>query len=124
MEDHRQSLRPAIVVERPAATAPERFQNEVLRPILKMQHALLGAIFRHFMALRKLRFQELPRPEQSRQIERSLQQDTRLRNQLLGAVIGQFTLAEYEIFLLQEAEATRRIISMLAERLRSQTDEL
>jgi hypothetical protein len=124
MEDHRQSLRPAIVVEHPAATAPERFQNEVLRPILKMQHALLGAIFRQFMVRRKLRFQEMPRSEQLRQIERSLQQDTHLRHQLLGAVIGQFTLAEYEAFLQQEAEATRRIVTMLVERLRSQAAEL
>ena len=124
MPDTRKSIRPAIAVEKPAETAEESFQNEVLRPILKLQNELLLAIFRHFMEKRKTAFHKMPRLRQLQQIEQSLSKDNSLRKLLLGAVIGQFTPEEYDTFLHQEAEATRRIMAMMAQRLQDQVESV
>ena len=124
MPDTRKSIRPAIAVEKPAETAEESFQNEVLRPILKLQNELLLAIFRHFMEKRKIAFHKMPRLRQLQQIEQSLSKDNSLRKLLLGAVIGQFTPEEYDTFLHQEAEATRRIMAMMAQRLQDQVESV
>ncbi|MCB9289120.1 MAG: glyoxalase [Lewinellaceae bacterium] len=118
MPDKRKDIRPLVPMEKEAVTEAERFQNETLRPILKMQHDLLAAIFRRMMAKRRIPFDSLPQQKQEQQIDHSLSQDNRLRFLLLGAVIGQFTAEEYEQFLEMEPEATRRIMSMLAERLK------
>ena len=119
MSDQRTAIRPLIITEKDATTEAERFQNETLRPILKMQNDLLTAIFRRFMAKRKVPFDSFSPPRKEQQIEHSLSKDNRLRGLLLGVVIGQFTIGEYEQFLSQESEATRRIMSMMAERLKS-----
>ncbi|MCB9301887.1 MAG: hypothetical protein H6566_14665 [Lewinellaceae bacterium] len=124
MPDTRKSIRPAIAVEKPAETAEESFQNEVLRPILKLQNELLLAIFRHFMEKRKTAFHKMPRLRQLQQIEQSLSKDNSLRKLLLGAVIGQFTPEEYDVFLQQESEATRRIMAMMAQRLQDQVESV
>ena len=124
MPDTRKSIRPAIAVEKPAETAEESFQNEVLRPILKLQNELLLAIFRHFMEKRKTAFHKMPRLRQLQQIEQILSKDNSLRKLLLGAVIGQFTPEEYDTFLHQEAEATRRIMAMMAQRLQDQVESV
>ena len=119
MPDQRTAIRPLIPTEKEATTKAERFQNETLRPILKMQNDLLVAIFHNGMAKRKILFDGLSRQKQEQQIDHSLSKDNRLRFLLVGTVIGQFTPEEYERFLAMEAEATRRIMSMMAERLKS-----
>ena len=53
MSDARRALRPTIATA-PAATADERFQNTALRPVLKLQHDLLLAVFRHYLTKRKV----------------------------------------------------------------------
>jgi hypothetical protein len=119
MPDQRTTIRPTIITEKEATTEAERFQNETLRPILKMQNDLLSAIFNRMMARRKVPFDSFSTPRKEQQIEHSLSKDNRLRGLLLGVVIGQFTIGEYEQFLSQESEATRRIMTMMAERLKS-----
>ena len=120
MPDDRQSIRPAVLTEGPAVSEAERFQNAVLRPILKLQNDLLVAIFRRFMVRRKVSFESFSPQKKQEQISRSLSKDTRLRMTLLGAVIGHFTVEEYETFLGEEPELTRRTMEMMAERLQDQ----
>ena len=117
MSDDRQSIRPSVITEDSAVSDAERFQNEVLRPILKLQHDLLAAVFLHYMAKRKIAFANLPHPKQLEQIAQSLSKDNRLRMTLLGAVIGHFTTEEYQTFRAHESELTRRTMEMMAVRL-------
>ncbi len=124
MEDNRRGIRPEVTVEQTAATPAERFQNEVLRPILKMQNGLLITVFRHFMEKRKARFQAMPRAAQLEQIGNSLSKDHHLRSLMLGLVIGQFTVEEYGDYLRFEAEASRRIMSMIVQRLEGQVGDI
>ena len=91
-------LRPAI----PAAsvtdntTDEERFQNETLRPILKLQNPLLLALFRQYIQRRKNEFYRLPEPQRPTYVQQALQKDAALRNTLKGAVVGHFTEAEWK----------------------------
>jgi hypothetical protein len=120
MPDPRLSIRPNVPTEDQESTDAERFQNTTLRPVLKMQNDLLVAIFRHFMDKRKIKFDGLSPQQRETQIEHSVSKDKRLRFQLLGAVIGQFTTEEYAAYLQMEREAVRRTSSMLVERLKDQ----
>lgn len=119
-ESARLALRPAIPQLSPAQSTAEQFQNETLRPILKLQNELIIQLFRHFLQKRKVRLQGLS-PEQGNEwIANSIRKDNRLRNLLLGLVIGQFTPRELDTFFTIETEARRRTFDLLIQRLQSQ----
>ena len=91
-----------------------------MRPILKLQNELIIQLFRHFLQKRKVRLQGLS-PEQGNEwIANSIRKDNRLRNLLLGLVIGQFTPQELDTFFAIEMEARRRTFDLLIQRLQSQ----
>jgi hypothetical protein len=119
-DDQKISIRPEVLTKDIESTPAERFQNTTLRPVLKLQNELLQAVFLHMMDKRKVNFKQQPPKDQAAQIEHSLSKDKRLRFQLLGVVIGQFTTEEYANFLELEQEAPRRIFTMMAQRLRDE----
>lgn len=124
MTANRTLIRPTIAVDKPAATLMEAFQNEVLRPIIKMQNDLVLDIYRHFLLKRKVPFNGMSIPKRKDWIAQSLSKDNRLRGIMLGAVIGHFTKDEWEFFALQEGEVRRRIINLITQRLQSQMKAL
>jgi hypothetical protein len=95
----------------------EVFQNQTLRPILKLQHDLLIAIFKHQIMVRKNAFYNLPEKSRSEYISHTLKNDLKFKNRLIGVIIGHFTLEEYSFFENNEAELTRRITDLLIQRL-------
>ena len=117
-------LRPAIsTIESGSEANPaEIFQNETLRPILKMQNELLLAVFRNYIEKRKGVFHGLITGAKMEYIEKSIRNDQKFRNFLVGLITGHFTLEEYTSFEKNTAELTRRIVTMLTERLQSQID--
>jgi hypothetical protein len=117
MEDLKKTIRPAIVTEKVAETGSEKFQNEVLRPILKLQNDLLLAIVRHFLQKRKVKFEILSKQARLDWIAHSLRNDLRMRDLLLGTIIGHFTNEEWQVFQSDEAELTRRITEMMTRRI-------
>lgn len=124
MTANRTLIRPTIHVDKPAATTMEAFQNDVLRPIIKMQNDLLISIYKHFLAKRKVPFDGMSIPKRHDWIEKSLSKDNRLRGIMLGTVIGHFTDEEWAYFAEQEGEVRRRIISLITQRLQSQDKSL
>ena len=100
--------------------AEEHFQNETLRPIIKWQNALLVFHFKAYAIRRSLSLNELSRQKLEDIIEQALSKDAALRNQMLGIVIGFFTLSEYEQYLEMDRPLNRRIIQMIKERLKDQ----
>ena len=70
----------------------ERFQNETLRPILKMQNPLFIAVFKNYIKKHKNSFYELGLEKRLQYIEHAVQRDVKFRNSLKGVVIGQFTV--------------------------------
>lgn len=124
MSDPKLTIRPDIPGLDPAATPMERFQNETLRPILKMQNDLLLAVFANYLRGKKVPFQQFSKARQLEWIENCLQKDQRLRQLLLGAVIGLFTLEEWQTYESSSAELSRRTITMLIQRLQNQLSGL
>lgn len=122
--DPRLSIRPLVSTEPSTESTAEQFQNDTLRPILKMQNELLVEMYRHFLLKRKVKFQGMSLPQRSQWIAESLSKDNRLRGILLGMVIGQFTTTELAQFIEMEGELRRRIISLITQRLQSQMKAL
>ncbi|MGM0634802.1 MAG: glyoxalase [Bacteroidota bacterium] len=95
----------------------ERFQNETLRPIAKFQHHLLMAVFQHYIKLRKNVFHQLNQENQLAYIEKSIKNDSRLRNQIQGIFIALFTEKEYQLYIESVSVYNKRIHHLCIERL-------
>ena len=95
----------------------ERFQNEVLRPIIKMQNNLLVAFFNNYIRNRKIKFNKLEAEFQENKINSILTKDINFKNILLGSIIGHFNKNEIKIYLKSKSELNKRIIQMVKQRL-------
>ena len=109
--------RPLVATEPTAVSPAEQFQNQTIRPILKLLDGSIRALWHHHWPKRKTPFDRLSKPDQMAYIERTVRDDTRLRLTLVGMVLGQFTAEEWPVFTADEAEITRRIVSLLIQRL-------
>ncbi len=112
-------IRPALSLDTAQSTPEEAFQNQTLRPILKMQHPLLAGLFKAYIHKRKDAYFLLSRSGRLAWIAHSVRTDLRFRNLLVGTVIGHFTEKELEDYLAHEPENMRRIVSLLVQRLQS-----
>ncbi|MEO0338396.1 MAG: hypothetical protein AAF242_04205 [Bacteroidota bacterium] len=122
--DPRVTIRPEVSTAKTATSEAEQFQNQVLRPIIKMQNDLLVNIYRHFLLKRKVKFSGMSVEARTKWIEQSVSKDNRLRGLLLGMVIGHFTQEEFQQFLDMEGEVRRRITNLITQRLQSQMKTL
>ncbi len=102
----------------------ERFQNETLRPILKLQNPLLLALFRQYIQRRKNEFYQLPEPQRPTYVQQAVQKDATLRNTLKGVIIGHFTDAEWEQYATLSRPLDKRLLQLAIQRLQSQLEEL
>jgi len=119
-------LRPGIasISQESMTSVAEHFQNETLRPILKLQNDLLLDVFKHYIQKRKGGFYELPANKRPAWIEHNVRKDLKFRNFLTGLVAGHFTRQEWETYSAEEAELTRRTVDMIVQRLCGQVGEL
>ena len=113
------AIRPSIpnIMEEQAVSSQERFQNLVLRPILKLQHELLTALFIHYLHKHKIVFFELSNLKKQAFIQQAVQRDSKFRNLLVGTIVGQFTIEEYQQFIQDERRLTKRMMDMCKKRL-------
>ena len=95
----------------------ERFQNEILRPIIKMQNNLLVVLFKNYIRNRKIEFNKLKAEVQENKINSILTKDINFKNILLGIIIGHFNKNEIKIYLKSKSELNKRIIQMVKQRL-------
>jgi hypothetical protein len=102
----------------------ERFQNETLRPILKLQNPLLIEVFQNYIQKRKGVFYELSVEKKLDYIESSLIKDQKFRNSVKGMLIGHFTVAEYVIYKQQSSSLNKRMMNLVIERLKDQVQLL
>ncbi len=113
-------LRPIITFEVEANGEVEKFQNDVLRPILKLQNDLLVQIFIQYCHQRKGGFFKLADKDKLLYIDQTIRKDMKFKHYLEGVIAGHFTLDEYLLFLGNEEELTKRMIHLLIQRLQSQ----
>lgn len=102
------------------SSAEERFQNQTLRPILKLQNELLLEVFINYAKIQKGVFFELSLSKKQLYIENALQKDLKFSNSLKGMIIGLFTIAEYKEYSLNTSNINKRIGNLLMERFKSQ----
>ncbi|MBB6003909.1 glyoxalase [Arcicella rosea] len=119
-EENLRKIRPTINLEIQAESEVEQFQNEVLRPILKLQNDLLMQVFIQYCHQRKGLFFKLSEKDKSLYIDQSIRKDMKFKHYLEGIIAGHFTLEEYQLFLQNEEELTKRMIHLLIQRLQSQ----
>jgi hypothetical protein len=94
----------------------ERFQNEAIRPIIKMQHNLLIILFQNYLKHRKINFTNLKKEKQKERINIILTKDTNFKNILLGIIIGHFSKNELIFYTKNTSELKRRIIEIVNQR--------
>jgi len=114
-------LRPLIptISEKNITSSAELFQNKTLRPILKLQNDLLIAIFKQYTIQRKNIFPTLSEEKQLEYIENNIRKDLKFRSLLIGTIVGQFTLEEWDLYIQNENELRKRLVNMLVERVKS-----
>lgn len=109
---------------RPEMCADERFQNQTLRPIIKFQNDLFLAVFRNYIRKHKNAYHNLNQEERGQYIVTAIQRDIKFRNALKGMIIGQFTIEEYEQYILNSSSLNKRMMNMVIERLKDQMQVL
>ncbi|MFL1012851.1 glyoxalase [Flavisericum labens] len=98
----------------------ERFQNLVLRPVIKFQNDLFIEVFRNYITKHKSVFYDMSLEKRQLYIENAIQKDMKLRNSMKGMVIGQFTVDEYLIYIQNSSALNKRMMNLVKERLLSQ----
>lgn len=108
----------------PEMSADEYFQNNTLRPVIKLQNELLLAAFCNYATKHKGHFYELSPEKKMGYIENAIQKDIKFRNSLKGMIIGQFTVPEYETYIQNSSALNKRMMNMVIERLKDQLQGL
>lgn len=98
----------------------EHFQNQTLRPVIKLQNDLLVEAFKNYANKHKGVFYELSLEKKFHYIERAIQKDIKFRNSLKGMIIGQFTVKEYKDYITNSSALNKRMMNMVVERLKDQ----
>ncbi len=98
----------------------EQFQNQTLRPILKLQNDLFIEVFKNHISKHKNDFYSYSVEKKMQFIENIIQKDIKFRNSLKGMVIGLFTIEEYATYIRNSSSLNKRMMNMLIERLKSQ----
>jgi hypothetical protein len=102
------------------SSSEELFQNEVLRPILKLQNDLFIASFLNYISKYKRDFYSKTVENKLAVIENAIQKDIKFRNALKGMIIGLFTTDEYALYIQNSSSLNKRMMNLLIERLKSQ----
>ncbi len=98
----------------------ESFQNKTLRPILKFQNDLLIESFKNYISTHKNIYYSYSVEKKLAFIENVFQRDIQYRNIAKGMVIGLFTIEEFQEYNTNVSNYNKRMVTMIAERLKSQ----
>jgi len=113
------ALRPDIpsIKRIESMTDVEKFQNDVIRPILKYQHDVIVGYAISKAVDRNSKFANLTAIEKERYLDKVTLKDSKIKQALNGMVIGLMTIEEMNKYLAIESEYKRRINTMIRERI-------
>lgn len=106
------------------SSSDEIFQNQVLRPILKLQNDLFIASFINHLGKNRIDFTSFSVEKKLMTIENAIQKDIKFRNALKGMIIALFTADEYAFYIKNSSDLNKRMMGMLIERLKNQVQLL
>ena len=95
----------------------ELFQNEVLRPILKMQHDITLKLFSRHIDNLGIVWNDLKKSKKNLCVENQLSKNIQFKNLVIGIVVGQFNELEMNKYLLNSREYNKRILQMTVQRI-------
>jgi len=102
------------------SSADELFQNQTIRPILKLQNDLFIAVFINYVKKNKADFYSYAVEKKIQTIENSIQKDIKFRNSLKGIIMALFTIEEYDTYIQNSSSLNKRMMNLLIDRLKSQ----
>lgn len=102
----------------------EKFQNEIIRPIIKMQHNLLIGFFKNYLQKRKIDFSILTEREKRSKVSSIFKTDNNYKNITLGFVLGQFSMDEFNVYTNNSSEINKRILQIIAQRIKDSISEV
>ena len=95
----------------------ELFQNVVLRPILKMQHAITLKLFDSHIDNLGVVWKDLKKSKKIKCVENQLCKNIQFKNLVIGIVVGQFNEQEMNKYLSNSREYNKRILQMTIQRI-------
>jgi hypothetical protein len=112
------ALRPLVPTETTDADGTAGvFLHATLRPVLKLQNALLLAVMADFVRDHHI----VLRPtDQHHQLTELLSRNTKLRYTVVGLVTGAFTAEEHAYYRQHRSELNRRLLEMALRRVLDQ----
>jgi hypothetical protein len=121
MSIDRTEIRPIIIGldSKIPNSVEEKFQNETLRPIIKMQHDLLLKYFSSYLLSKKCYFDNLTQLKREAFIEAAFKKDISFKSELKGLIFGQFTVFEFTIYCSNKRDFNKRILTMIQQRITS-----
>jgi hypothetical protein len=111
-------IRPVLNLKKSSQiTDEESFQNNTLRPIIKLQSPVLIETYRNYIIKHKNVFYELSNEKKLDYIENSINKNQKFRNLLKGMIIGLFTIEEYHIYKKNSSSLNKRMMNIILKRL-------
>lgn len=98
------------------ATEAEDFQNKVLRPIIKMQSELLIAHLNAKLDSLKVDLSLYNSVKQEEILTKLFHKDQTFKREVVGMVIGQFTVEEYQVYIPVSKEINKRVNQIVLNR--------
>ncbi|CAI8417354.1 MAG: Uncharacterised protein [Flavobacterium sp. SCGC AAA160-P02] len=95
----------------------ETFQNSTLRPIIKMQHDLLIALFQNYLQKRNIKFFDFNLNKKQNQINSIFTKDVSFKNMIIGTILGHFSMEEYHFYSQYPHEINKRIGKIVQKRI-------
>lgn len=114
-------LRPVIntINSELVRTDQEKFQNEVIRPIIKFQHELIVKIFCKYLQKKNIDLASMSKENKVLKITSIFKNDRLLVNELKCIIIAYFTSSEYENYSSMKSEINKRLTQIIKERIHS-----
>jgi len=111
-------IRPVLNLKKSSQiTDEESFQNDTLRPIIKLQSPVLIETYRNYIIKHKNVFYELSNDKKLDYIENSINKNQKFRNLLKGMITGLFTVEEYLEYKKNSSSLNKRMMNIILKRL-------
>ncbi|NIJ45623.1 hypothetical protein FHR24_002091 [Wenyingzhuangia heitensis] len=95
----------------------EQFQNLVIRPIIKLQHNTIIALFDNYLEHSDFDIHKFDTLKKLEFLKTVASRNQHLRNQYVGIIIGMFTDEEFAVYLTNMGEYSKRIMQIISQRI-------
>lgn len=119
-----QTWRPVVATDNGKSTEIETFQNVTLRPVLKFQNGLIISVMNNFLSEHKYEVKNLTDNKKKDHINHTIKNNLPLKQLMTGFIVGHFTDEELVFYYANKKEVSKRIVSMLIERMCTQLENL